>query len=219
MSLHRSRTSTFLLSRGRVGAGLVGATIVITTLTACTGPFAPSLSASPTPTSSSESGSPSSPGSPTGSPTGSATPSPSVSVPPSDPAVAVGKSCLDLVSLQTMYKFDPNFNLTAGYVPAAGSRDAAAVSERGVACRWTQLTSGDTIDIAAAHPSPSNLAALRTAAGAPAGGSGRYFSAVGGVGTVQEFSGEFWVVATSPYFTRATDAAALLTSVTSALSS
>jgi hypothetical protein len=124
----------------------------------------------------------------------------------------VGLGCLDLVSLDTMYQFNPNFGLLAEYSPPTGSAGGAAEAHGGVACSWVQQTSGETIEIAVARPSKSALADLRAAAG-----SDESFSSAGGAGQVQSFSGPYWVSATSTYFFEAGDARPLVDSVKAAL--
>lgn len=164
--------------------------------------------------------------SPRASPGSSASPSPSPSVSPSAPASAspsaspsptaapvvpgkpISAGCVDLVSLQTMYEFNPNFGLVED-APASGSLAATAVANGGVACTWVQATDRSTIVIGVAQPSKTKLAELRA--------SGEGFTTAGGVGTVQIFTDKFWIVASSAYFSTAGDAQMLTDSVKSAL--
>ena len=196
--LDRTLLDRTLLDR-TVATAVVG--IAITVLTACTDP-----------------------GTPQASPSGSASPSPSASAsaspsPADDVQAPIDKACLDLVSLDTMYQYDPNFGLKADYSPAAGTGASTAVSNGGVACSWVQQSSGDTIDIAVAHPSGTVLGELKAAAaGGTATGPDEFFSSVGGVGTLQVFTGPYWIVATSTYFFEPGDAAPLIDSVAAALS-
>lgn len=111
-----------------------------------------------------------------------------------------------------MYEFDPNFGLDDDYSPAVSSPAADVVAASGVSCGWVQQTSGEVIEIAAARPSADALASLRADAG-----SDRAFSAVDGRGVVQVFSGPYWVVAVSSYFTTADDAALLVDSAVAAV--
>ena len=165
----------------------------------------PSTSLSPQPTRS-------------GSTEPSAAPSAAPSASPpvqSRPAVAVTAGCLDLVPLQTMYDYDPNFGIVDGYTPPAGSLAATALAELGIVCRWVQQTSGADIVVAASTPSSSAYEAARTAAGVGAGDEA--FSVDGGVGTLQVFDGTAWIVASSSYFGTADDARPLVDSAASAL--
>ena len=186
----------------RLVGGFLLAAAVIAPLSACApedGDAAPSASPSNSPSAS-----------PSGSP--SASPEPSVDPSPSSAATPVGAGCLDLVSLETMYEFDPNFGLDDGYSPPPGSLAARAASASGVACGWVQQTSGETIEIAAARPPADEFASLRADAG-----SDRSFSVVEGRGVVQVFAGTGWVVASSSYFGSAEDAAPLVDSAIAAL--
>lgn len=111
-----------------------------------------------------------------------------------------------------MYEFDPNFGLLANYSPPAGSFGSTAVANSGIACGWVQQTSGEMIEIAVARPAEAVLAELKAAAG----GDGS-FSSAGGAGTVQRFTGPYWVSATSTYFFKAGDAQLLVDSALYAL--
>ena len=124
--------------------------------------------------------------------------------------------CLDLVSLETMYDFDPNFGLEAPAAPAGGTLAATALSNGGVACSWIQQSSGAKIVISVARPAPSVLATLKADAGASATTS-ETFASSGADGIVQVFPGSFWVTATSPYFESAEGARPLIDSVKAAL--
>lgn len=144
----------------------------------------------------------------------SATPEPTASA-SAKPVTPVGVGCLDLVSLDTMYAFDPNFALVDDYAPAGDSLGARAVEQGGVACRWQQLTNGETIEITAARPTPAALERLRGEAGA--NGDGEVFASAGGAGAVQVFGPGRWVTATSAYFGSADDARTLVDSAVAAL--
>src|SRR5690606_17805954 len=115
---------------------------------------------------------------------------------------------------QTVYDFNPNFGLLADFVPETGSLAARALADDGIACRWINQTSGDTIDVSLSRPGPGALAAARAGAssGTPIGGLGdiAFFRTDGGVGTVQAFTGDYWITATSVYFQAPGDARLLL---------
>lgn len=120
-----------------------------------------------------------------------------------------------------MYNFNPNFSLNSSFSPTAGSAAAVAVANGGVACSWVNDTSSETITIAVAQPGSTQLAQLKSTAaqGTAASGYGdsSYFSTSGGTGRVDVFSGSYWLVATSVYFSSATDAGSLLNSALAAL--
>ena len=189
--------TTESFSRHRLARAVL-AVAVVATLAGCA-PEGTDVSPSATPT-------PSASASPSTSPSASASPSAS---PSDDPHTVLDADCLDLVSLDTMYDFDPNFGLVGAYTPAAGTLAADAAADGGIACSWVQQTSGATIDIAAAKP--GDLATRAAAAGVS--GDGSVFNADGLVGSVQVFDGEYWVVLTSTYFTRVADAQPLIDSV------
>jgi hypothetical protein len=174
----------------------------------------PGTSASPSPSGAST---------PSASPSTSATASPSTAPSPSvAPAGTPTKvPCGTLVTAQAVYDFNPNFGLDSTFSPKSGTAAATAVADQGTACSWLNQTSGDTFAIAVARPAAPELASLRTkaATGAPASGLGdaAYFSTSGGVGRVDVFTGEYWLVATSVYFGSATDAKDLVTAALGAL--
>ncbi|MEO7148109.1 MAG: hypothetical protein ABIW81_03935 [Terrimesophilobacter sp.] len=118
------------------------------------------------------------------------------------------------MSAQTMYDFNPNFGLLAKFTPEAGSFAARAVADKGVACRWINQTSGDTVDVSISRPAPTGFAAAKGAAtsGKPVTGIGdaAYFTTRGTAGTVQVFIGNYWVTVTSVYFSSASDAQSIV---------
>ena len=168
--------------------------------------------ASPTPSGSASTGSPSASASatPTPSPTASA-----VSIP-----ITIG--CNTLISPDDIYAFNPNFGVINSWTPKAGSAAATAKSEQGIACRWSNQTSGDTIDISVAHLDSASIESLKNQAVdqstmVPTYGDEAYFSVTGGVGTAIVFQGEYWLVATSVDFLEPGDPADLITTALSAL--
>ncbi|TXN28559.1 arginyl-tRNA synthetase [Lacisediminihabitans profunda] len=179
---------------------LASIAIVVGGLTACVG--------TPKPSGSSSSPSASASDSPTPTPAGTpASPSPTPTT--GTPAQAVSIGCNTLVSAQTMYDFNPNFGLDASFKPAGGTPAATAIAAKGVACDWTNQTSGDKVTIAVARPGSAALAGLKTsaAAGTPVAGIGEsaYFSSSGGAGRLDVFTGTYWLVATSVFFGSAAD--------------
>ena len=113
-----------------------------------------------------------------------------------------------------MYDFNPNFGLLAKFTPDAGSFAARAIADKGVACRWINQTSGDTVDVSISRPAPTGFDAAKGAAtsGKPVTGIGdaAYFTTRGNAGTVQVFSGTYWVTVTSVYFSSAGDAQSIV---------
>ncbi|MBH0131441.1 arginyl-tRNA synthetase [Salinibacterium sp. NK8237] len=187
-------------------------------LSACV-PTEPTPSASPTTTS------PSSTASPTATaPTASASASsptasaePTATAAPAPKATPVDIACSALITPQEMYDFNPNYVLLNNFTPAAGSTAAAAVDMQGTACRWENGTSGTTIDVSVAQPASSSISSLKTNAGASTDSYAGYFSSAGGTGTAQVFTGPYWATISSPLFSRASNATALVADVTAAL--
>jgi hypothetical protein len=189
----------------------VGAAAVLLTLVGCTSP-----ASTPAPTQTD--GSSSNSATPTVSPTSSATPTAQANDP-----TPVTIPCKALISAQEMYDFNPNFGLTANYAPASGSLAAQAVADKGIACEWTNQTSGDTIVITVAQLSASATTTLKnqlvsSSNSVPTYGVEGYFLATGGVGTAQVFPGPYWVTATSSAFFEPGDAAQLVKDAIAALS-
>ena len=165
---------------------------------------------------------------PTSSGTASATPSdsPSASATPSPTASTVSTpitiDCNTLITPDDIYAFNPNFGLITTWAPKAGSAAATAKSEQGIACRWQNQTSGDTIDVSVAHLDAASIEALKNAAVekstmVPTYGDEAYFSVSGGVGTAIVFQGTYWLVATSVDFAEPGDPADLITAALGAL--
>ena len=114
-----------------------------------------------------------------------------------------------------MYDFNPNFGLQASFAPKSGSTSAIAVAKKGVACSWLNQTSRDTIELSVANLPAGDITALKsdlnssskaTSAFAAVG----YFAVEGGVGVAQVFSGSYWVVARSTFFSEAGEAAQIV---------
>ncbi len=166
--------------------------------------------------------------SPSPTDTGSASPSdtPSASPTPSPTASTVSTpitiGCNTLITPDDVYAFNPNFGLINKWTPKAGSAAATAKSEQGIACRWQNQTSGDTIDVSVAHLDAASIEALKNAAVekstmVPTYGDEAYFSTSGGVGTAIVFQGDYWLVATSVDFLEPGDPADLITAALGAL--
>jgi len=169
----------------------------------------------PTPTPS-----PTDPASASASETPSATPTPSPTATAVSTPITIG--CNALITPDDMYAFNPNFGLISSWTPKSGSAAATAKSEKGLACRWQNQTSGDTIDISAAHLDTASIESLKNDAVekstmVPTYGDEAYFSVSGGVGTAIVFQGDFWLVATSVDFLEPGDPADLITAALSAL--
>jgi hypothetical protein len=152
---------------------------------------------------------------PTDTPTATVTPSPTPTA--GTPAVAVSVACNTLVSLQTMYDFNPNYTLQANFAPTAGTAAHTAAADRGTACAWVNNTSGDLIVISVARPGSAELKSIRAgaASGTPVSGYGdaAYFAG----DRFDVFRGDYWFVAESKFFGSADDASALMKSALAAV--
>jgi hypothetical protein len=160
---------------------------------------------------------------PTDAPPQTTAPEPSEE--PSEPAAAetpIDVACDELVSADVMYNFNPNFGLLDSWTPEAGTAAAEAVDLSGVACRWQNGTSNETIDLSVAHLSDTDLEALKNEAVGestmvPTYGEEAYFSVVDGVGTAIVFEGPYWLVAASTSFFEPGDASEIVHSALDAL--
>jgi hypothetical protein len=156
--------------------------------------------------------------SPSSTPSASPTPTPTattVSTP-----VTIG--CNSLITPDEIYAFNPNFGLIDKWTPKAGSAAETAKSEQGIACRWMNQSSGDTMDFSVAHLDPASIEALKNQAVekstmVPTYGDEAYFSVSGDVGTAIVFQGDYWLVATSVDYIEPGDPADLITAALSAL--
>lgn len=161
---------------------------------------------------------------PTASPTATVTDVPvPTETPDEDEQIPVEVACGDLVSADTVYAFNPNFVLLDDWTADAGSAAEAALDRAGVACRWINQTSGDTIDVSVAALPETELRDLANAAYTesqmvPTYGVEGYFEVEGGRGTAIAFDREYWIVATSPVFLEPGEATAFVESALAALS-
>lgn len=147
-------------------------------------------------------------------------PDPLPSLSPSGTPIAL--ACDELITPDAMYEFNPNFGSLSDFTPSEGSIGAAAIEYSGIACRWQNQTSGDVVDMSVADLDSASLTSLEAEANSagepvPSLGSQAYFSVTDGTGVVTVFDGSFWLVATSNYFTEATDGAALVQSALTSL--
>jgi len=128
------------------------------------------------------------------------------------PAQPVSITCSTLISAQTIYDFNPNFTLQANYAPRTGTAAFTAKSDGGAACNWINETSGDSVTASVARPGSDELPALKTAAAAGTAVSGYGDAAYFSAGRIDVFSGSYWVVVQSTYFSAAADASSLIKS-------
>jgi hypothetical protein len=124
---------------------------------------------------------------------------------------------------QQVYDFNPNFSADPSYKLKADSPAAPLVKLDGVSYGWVNQTSGDTIEIAVAHPSPDNIdqfnGQIATSSqqvpidGAPAG-TISYFDVANGVGTLEVFTNNgYWFEVDSTTFLEPGDSYQIATAV------
>ena len=135
-------------------------------------------------------------------------------------------SCDQILTLDDVYLYNPNFGTDVYYEPTAGSAAETAVSYDGVACGWLHQTSNEIIEISIAQPNDILMSDLKNEAvteskavptyGTPPAIDG-YFTNSSGPGQAQIFAGKYWVVANSVAFFEPGDAQQLIAIVVSHL--
>ena len=132
-------------------------------------------------------------------------------------------SCTALVDDQTIYDWGSgNWALDPGATFAAGTPAADAIARSGTACGWVNLTSGETMTVSVAALTLDELEKLSVgiaSAGSPATtyGVDAFFASDGGTGTVDVFSGRYWLSASSSWFFEAGDAQPIVSAALEAL--
>lgn len=212
-----SPSPAFLRARRlRVGSALATGALALIVLAGCANGAQRVSSASPTAT-------------PTTVPAASATPSPTPTPTPTptpaeeaDTAVTLG--CDQVLTPDDVYDFNPNFGAAPGYKPADGSAASVAALHKGVACGWSNQTSGDLIEVSVAQPTAATLADLKsqvakssTSVTTYGAGVKGYFATANGAGEAQIFSGPYWVAVTSVEFVEARDVETLVAAIVSHL--
>ncbi|KQO99516.1 hypothetical protein [Leifsonia sp. Leaf264] len=147
---------------------------------------------------------------PSSTPTATPTPTPT----------PVTLSCDQLLTPDDIYQYNPNVGTAPDYSPTPDTVIAEAAAASGIACGWTNQTSGELIEVAVAHPDATQLETLKQSAaatmsavptyGTPPAVDG-FFSQAQDVGTVQVFTeGGYWLVARSSAFFEPGDAGKLI---------
>jgi hypothetical protein len=185
----------------------VAAIVALTALTACgassgsTGTPTPIETASATPT---------------------ATETPAATAAPTSDAVIsspVGVTCDQLLTLQDVYDYNPNYTALPAAKPAVDSKAGQIAGMNGLTCQWKNNTSESTIDLGLAKLTDDQLTSLKNIAfqaggsvptyGDPASVEG-YFNMVGAKGQAQVFTGSYWLTLSSDEFLEPGDAQQLL---------
>ena len=130
--------------------------------------------------------------------------------------------CNELVSPQAVYDYNPNYGNQPDFTPLAGTDVATIAANQGVACNWVNQTSGETFVVAVAQLAADDLEQVKQGIAAKSSlvtglGDAAYFTASGGIGVAEVFSGPYWVVATSTGFYEAAAAKPLVEAALAAL--
>ncbi len=205
-----SNSPSLLRSRRlRAGLVLVTGTLAIAALTGCSPAATPAASGSSTPSASA-------------SATPSETPTPTPTPTPAGAAVAL--SCGELLTLDDVYAFNPNYGTAPGFT-ATSENAKTAVSYQGIACGLLNQSSGEMVEISVALPNPVLMISLTdqaiagsnpvpTYGSAPVSG---FFKNKGGAGEAQVFTDKYWVTLSSPVFGEPGDAERLMSAALSHL--
>lgn len=159
---------------------------------------------------------------PSASATPSPTPKPTATSTPDPTAVPVTIGCDELITPDEFYSYNPNFSLLTEFTPEAGTAAADALASQGIACRWVNQTSTETLDISVANLTEPSLSE-RKAAAASTGfavttyGPDGYFDNSGAAGVAQLFSGAYWITISSTVIGQPVDAQALMADAVAAL--
>lgn len=157
----------------------------------------------------------------------SAMPTPSTPAPVLDESNPIYQACTDLISIQALYDFNPNYSYDASKTPATGSLGESAETKSGVYCGYVNLSSGDVIEVSAAKISDASLSSWTkkvTESSRPTDAYGvspttlGFFSRSNGEGVAQAISGPNWVAIVSESFFEPEDAAPLMAQVLNSLS-
>ena len=209
-------------TRARMGLALAGTVLAVMALAACA-PETGTPTSTPKASSTAGPSEEPSPGSTPGStPAESATPTPT----PKAAGTPVALECDQVLTPDDVYLFNPNFGTAPGYKPSNDSAAETAVSYEGLACGWSNQTSGELIEVSVTQPNDVLMTRLKDAAiensnpvptyGTPPAVEG-FFTIAAGPGEAQVFTPKYWVTVTSPVFIEPGDAQPLVSTVVSHL--
>ena len=139
----------------------------------------------------------------------------------------VGKTCKDVMSLQALYDFNPNFAYDASLSPSNASHAENILSIEGISCVYLNLSSGSKIVLSLAKLDEMGLSTIKeklstegakkaTSFSPPVDAS--FFSITDGVGTLDILTNGYWVSVSSSSFIYPEDAAHFLETVLASLS-
>lgn len=134
--------------------------------------------------------------------------------------------CDKLIDLETLYKFNSNFSYDPNATPDASAKSDVFKSLNGTVCTYINLSSGDTITVAAAHPGAAELSSLQSDPSlgkectfTVSNGTKCFynFDSAVGVGIVQLFNQSTWLVLESSWFENDSDSENLVLSALKAV--
>lgn len=152
----------------------------------------------------------------------SAITTPSTPAPVLDDTNPIYKACSELISIEALYDFNPNYSYDSSASPSSGSLGEKALQKSGVFCSYVNLSNGNRIDVSVAQiPTASsadwNKKVAETSRPTDAYGSSPdvlgFFARSNNEGVAQAIQGTKWVAITSTTFFEAGDAAALMSQV------
>ena len=152
-------------------------------------------------------------------PTTSAVPSSSPTPTPEATGSPIAQTCGDLLTLQDVYDFNPNYGSAPDYSPTADGLAATAATYNGLTCGWSNQTSGELIEVSVVAPNDVLMTTLKQQAdadsqavptyGTPPAVDG-FFNYSGGSGQAQVFTGTYWITLSTPAFSEPGGAEGLL---------
>ncbi|MCY7405113.1 MAG: iron ABC transporter ATP-binding protein [Cryobacterium sp.] len=183
-------------TRRQAGLVLAGGALFALLLTGCSGGDTPTPSDSAAATSGASA-----------DPSESAAPSPSPT--PEATGAPIAQTCDQLLTLQDVYNFNPNYGTAPDYSPAAGGLAETAQTYNGLTCGWSNQSSGELIEVSVVAPNDVLMTTLKQKADADSQAVPTYgtpptvdgfFTYAGGSGQAQVFTGTYWVTMSSPAF-------------------
>jgi hypothetical protein len=131
----------------------------------------------------------------------------------------VSFSCEQLIPLQALYDFNPNYALDSSRSPRDGSPEKQIQDLRGLVCIFVNLSTGDEIQIAVAQLDPSGIKEVTaklektdppTTSFTQSAEAKSFFSVTQGIGVAQVVTSKYWIVCSSTSLTTAEDLAPLV---------
>ncbi|TFC90903.1 MULTISPECIES: iron ABC transporter ATP-binding protein [Cryobacterium] len=140
---------------------------------------------------------------------------------PTSAGTPVAQTCDQVLTLDDIYAFNPNFGTAPDFEPSLSAGQTAAEFQ-GLNCGLLNQSSGEIVEISVTQPNDVLLAQLKNEAlssgqivptyGTPPTVEG-YFSAADGTGVAQAFTPTYWITVGSPEFFEPGDAEALVAAV------